>query len=91
MAKHSKDELFDDIIDAACYGAIISLEGEIGTKRELKEYAYEVELMEEQRMCMKRNLRFFGKEKLKKGVSDYIDEWYGDEVASDEEPFEIHQ
>lgn len=82
------DKRLEEIIDAACYGAIISLEGETASKGELKRYAYEVELMEEQRDCMSRELRFYGKAKLQKAVSDYIDNYY-DEYADEGDDFEF--
>lgn len=79
----------ENIIDAACYGAIISMEGEMASKGELKAYAYEVELMEEQRNCMTRALRFYGKETLQREISKYIDEWYPE--YDDDTEFEIYQ
>lgn len=78
----------DEIVDAACYGAIISLEGEMSSKAELKRYAYEVELMEEQRDCMGRELRFYGKKKLQQAISDYINRYY-EEYADKDDDFEF--
>lgn len=85
-----REEKFEDMIDTACYGAIISLEGEMGTKAEIKRYAYEVEIMENTRNGFTNANRFYGKKKLQEAISEYIDEWYAD-VADDDEVFEIHQ
>lgn len=82
---------FENMIDAACYGAIISMEGEMGTKADIKAYTYEVEIMENVRNGFTNANRFYGKEKLQKAISDYVDEYYGDEVKADDEVFEICQ
>lgn len=80
---------FEDMIDSACYGAIITWEGEITTKANLKDYAYSEEIMGNCRCKFGKEIRFYGAETIKNAISEYIDEWYPE--YDDETEFEVCQ
>lgn len=80
---------FESMIDDACYGAIITWEGDVTTKANLKEFAYSEEIMGDCRCKFGKEIRFYGAEKIKAAVSDYIDRWFPE--YDDDTEFEVYQ